>query len=543
MAKLNSVIRAISLPRRPPPTDNESSINLATQRLNGGMITSIDPSDLPDEACVRLVNGRVRYDRSSRRNGFLVLAVNEPNSGEIRKLILSRVFFGKSVLLRVTQTSIHKLGIASWIAISGTPNPIGKYIDSATVFNRIIIADGTNKLIYIYNGAVESAPEAPIAKFVTGFYNRVVSAHRVDASDGSITVYWSAEFEPGDPVPLKTWNLSTNIGAGYEPLIDSPGDVGDQITGIRGFANILVIPREKSIWLANKQASNTAPFRFYNALPGTGCDCSNAIEISRDGMIFADTRTKTMYVLNPAGGMDRFSVNVETDLFAKLGKSIDARDAYASFDAFRNEYHFHIPDGSTSRNWVFNFDTKAFSYDESALIQTLTSRLCTDKPLVIGTTIGELTGTIGYLTGTIGGLDDPRSDAATIYVGDSAGNIYIDDDSYDDDDGDAYNFIYETKDFTAQPDYDIDVRKLLVESNVDLAASMKLEWSSDSGSNWNLYRDWFTVNAAQSKITVALRNIHGRRIRIRITVRSGRLALLKLNLDALRGGLQSDNSA
>src|SRR6266702_5725619 len=42
----------------------------AEAKVNGGMVTSIDPADIPEAALTLAKNTRVRYDKTSRRFGF-----------------------------------------------------------------------------------------------------------------------------------------------------------------------------------------------------------------------------------------------------------------------------------------------------------------------------------------------------------------------------------------------------------------------------------------------------------------------------------------
>src|SRR5258706_504566 len=76
----------------------------------------------------------------------------------------------------------------------------------------------------------EAGANSPKVKFITGFFNRIVGAYRVEGTEpnGPVSVVWCADADttkwPNDAPP--------DISTGQTPLVDSPSDLADFITGI-----------------------------------------------------------------------------------------------------------------------------------------------------------------------------------------------------------------------------------------------------------------------------------------------------------------------
>jgi hypothetical protein len=529
------MLRASFLPQ---PIDAKRDKNLViSTRPTQGMITSIDPADIPNEAFVAIVNGRNRYDKTSRRNGHVAHRLAPPDSLSITKLYATKRLTGNSLFLRVTASGIHYLGSTGWQTIPDTPATLGSRPRLATVFDRILMVDGSNKVMYITPSGVVIPDGAPIARFVTSFYDRAVVAYTTE-SDGPIKIAWSAQFQPGNPDALRTWDFSVNETAGSQPLLGSPTDVSDHISGIQALSDTMFILRSRSVLLSSRQASATSPFAPFVAIPGVGSESPDSMKVIRGGLAFLDHRTRSVYVYNPGGQLERISVNVETDLFSDIGSTIDPVQVRSAYDPIFNEYKIRVGD----RFWIFNFDTRGWSYDEGDFFDDVTTELEVDSQLIYSKSINELVGEINDLVGTINSLGGAVvSDVSSSYYGMNDGVIAIESGTADDDLGTAFNSVWESREFTAA-NIEIIISKFILEYNGTVDAEFKFEVTRDSGVTWEILRDWFIGYAGLSKIISIQDNVTSRRVRYRLTARLGKFSILKTAVLGEQGGSILDDS-
>src|SRR3990167_9149581 len=138
----------------PAPKKPDEEQVLAIGVLNKGMVSSVDPADLDDATLSICKNARVRFDKTSRR-------------------------FGESTYytIRVTNTGVHYSdGTSAWAAVSGTLSGGDQNVVSAAiVLDTLILANGVNRLqkVDLSAGLSDLGAIAPIARFVTGFADRV----------------------------------------------------------------------------------------------------------------------------------------------------------------------------------------------------------------------------------------------------------------------------------------------------------------------------------------------------------------------------------
>ena len=379
---------------------------LVEARLNGGMITELDPADIPNGALQLALNARVRYDHTHRRAGTRLFDPSRPDNHPVLNTVLFRKRNGQSYFLRFTPETIHYEALGAWVAAPAlapavlTGSDINRF-RTVTAFDRFVFTNGVDEIME-FDQAVPNFKllgNAPVAKYITGFYNRIVAANVTTIADGPdpASIHWSADDD------IEEWDATVDETAGFSPLIDSPSDLSDPISGLFGFTNIMVVMRERSIWLANKQAIPTNPFYFYTAHPGIGCDCPHTAVITLDALTWLDSRSGKVWHYGP-GGQAPIAISelkVEKDIVRNL---LDVNQAYAGYSPKHNEYTVYIPQVGSDYTvgWTFNFRTQAWTKDLYKGIASANDPDIADALVTIddlgSTPIDELIGTIDGLS-------------------------------------------------------------------------------------------------------------------------------------------------
>src|SRR4051812_27976833 len=95
------------------------SFKFAEAQVNKGMITMIDPADIPPGALQLAKNATIRFDRTSRRPGSILLTPVQPDGNPVMRMAAIKQKDGTAYTLRFTPTAIHNRGISSWTALTG----------------------------------------------------------------------------------------------------------------------------------------------------------------------------------------------------------------------------------------------------------------------------------------------------------------------------------------------------------------------------------------------------------------------------------------
>lgn len=457
-------------------------------RVNGGMITMLDPADIPPGALQVARNCRVRFDRTSRRAGHILLTPSKPNTNPVNGIFYIKKNNGDDFFLRFTPSTLHERGAGSWTDYSAGTG--GSLTGGATDFIRAVVAFDrlffTNNGVDVIQEADTTAQEylalgnAEEYKYITAFFNRIVAANRGGATPNPAQVAWSGEF--GSTGGLEEWDPLVEETAGFSPLVDSPSDLSDFLTGIFGFANVMVILREKSIWLATKQPIASNPFNFYSAFPGVGCDAPQSAKIVLNGLAWVDTRTGTVWFYEPGTQPNPIGRPIEATILNNLD---DSSQVFASYSPKPNEYEVCIPQvGSDGvRTYTFNFRTQTWVQDEKEGIS-----FSNDIDLTAGfVSIDELIGTIDNLTGTIDELS-PTGDVIPVRLyGRSDGEIIqetpdpnVDTDPIFGGSTGEYETELLSKSFTV-PEDDIYIVELKIELLPLSSGTLTLKYSKDGG--------------------------------------------------------------
>lgn len=489
----------------------------ADGKINVGMITMIEPSNLPLNAMQLVQNARVRFDITSRRPACKIFVPAKPDSNAVLALVFIKDKLGNSQTLRVTKSTISKLTSGSWFpytitpALTGTDSDRFQFVD---ILDEFISANNGADPIQKINQATHTVVplgNAPAYRYITGFYNRVVGAALRGINEAQVG--WSGDGNAAEFDPL------VDETAGSAPLVESPSDLSDFLKGIFGFTNVMAVLREKSVWLATKQPIPTNPFYFYSAVPGIGCDCPFSAQMISNGLAWLDRRTKTVYAYSPGGVIDAIGRPIEKTLLDDVD-NVDT--VFASFDNEFNEYTVYIPTTGSDyvKAWTFNFNTKAWTYNE---YYQITSAHSTE--LVIGgMLIEDLEGVIEDLEGTIEDLSDSELLSNARTYGRADGTIMMEDPTVNKDAeyagfpaGVPFNTILVSKVFKI-PSNDIYIAQAVIEYKAQNAGDiMKLEYSKNDGKTWVTYKTIIPTMFDQSVLFIFKKMFRARRFTWRLT--------------------------
>lgn len=518
----------------------------AEGRINGGMITTLDPTDIPPGALQICRNARSRFDRTRRRPGTILLTPAKPNSNPVIGIFYFKRNNGNTFYYRFTPSTVHLRAAGVWTpytagaggSLAGTATD---YISGAVVLDKFVFANNGVDVIQELDTAAQTFKalgNAPRYKFVTGFFNRVIGANLAGPIANGVNIGWSGDANTTE------WDPLVDETAGSSPLVESPSDLGDFINGVFGFTNVMVVLREQSIWLATKQPIPTNPFNFYTAFPGVGCNAPYSAKITVNGITWADRRTATVWHYTPGGQPTAIGRPVEKTLMDGVA---DENRLFSVYDPIQNEYTLCIPQtgSNTVVCWTYNFRTQSWAKDE---YEGITIGSNADLSAAV-TTIDELVGTIDGLTGTIDGLAPAQPTIPVKAFGRSDGEITIEtvDDTLTVDPAFAGSSgQYETellsKTFTIPKD-DIYVAEIRIELIPLGAGTANLYYSKDGGVTISALAKSKTFTGAEIGKPILFRLsklIHTRRFAWRLTALTGQFDVIGYEVHAYKAGESND---
>lgn len=518
---------------------------LAESRLNAGMITSIDSVDIPNGALVVAKDVRCRLDKTSRRPGKINEAPAKPNSNKILGLVVFKKNDLTTHFMRFTKSTIYRRGVASWTnftagaggALTGADTD---YFSTAVIFNALCFANGVDKIQEVDTVAStykEVGTNSPKVKYVTGFFNRVVGAYRVEPAqaNGPVSLVWCAD---GDRTKWPD-DASPDPSSGQSPLVESPSDLADFITGVFGGPSLLLIPREKSIWAATKNPSESNPFNAGAALPGIGSDCPRSIKVVPGGLAWLDTRTAQIYMWALGGPPEEIGTPVYSEIVRGIS---DPSQVIAGYDTTEGEYSVATPIAGTTvlRVWTHNRKnpSKPWVYDE---VDALSLIADIDSPFSTVLSFDELVGTFDQLTGTFDSLaiTSPPGKPAR-YYGYTNGEIYAEDKNSETDAGVSFTTDIQSKDFKG-PDIDTYFSKISIKWQALRVGDLTLSYSKDHGRTWKVAKT-ITTQINKPGSLVYHRVVRATSLRWRITSSNGAWDLLEYSIHVQPSGESTEGA-
>lgn len=351
---------------------------LVEARITGGMNSYLDPADLPNSTATVARNLRTSADFTRRAPGVTFQTATNTNPPDAKPVLLWTTFTrfdGTVVKIRFSEDRVDKLVGTTWSQITGTLNGTNEdgirfvQTSDASADYFIFTNNGADK-IQVFNSTATSFSALSSSttintkyKYITGFFNRVVAANRVASGSSPVStanpvmIAWSGDFN------FSEWNPANDISAGSTPLVEGQSDYMDPITGLFGFASVMLILRERSLWTATKRPVASNPFAFQAAFPYVGCDTPGSATQTKNGITWYDYRSNQVYWYEVGSSPRPIGDPVRNDI---LGAITDKDLIWGAFDQIRNTYYLTIPSTSTtlSRTFAFNFDTGSWTYDD-----------------------------------------------------------------------------------------------------------------------------------------------------------------------------------
>lgn len=515
---------------------------LAAARLDQGMVTMIDPANIPEGAMQLVKNAVTRFDKVSRRPGSELFTPSKPDSNPVLKLATLKKEDGNAYTVRFTHNSLYLLNPPGWDAITGTL--------SGTAFDRMLTAVVLDELVFANNGAdpiqlvdlgaktfadLDSGGGAHKKyRYVTGFFNRVIGA--ADAGTNEVEIGWSGDKN------ITVFDPAVDETAGSSPIVDSTSDLSDFITGVFGFTNEMIVMREKSVWKATKQAIPTQPFYFYSVVPGIGSDCPYSIVNIGQGLAWIDTRTRAVYVFT-GESIEALSQPNEKNIFRNI---TDPTIVFGGFNPQEQEYTVYIPSvgSKTIQAWTYNFRNKTWSYQEYYDVYS-----ANDTELArASTTIDDLLGTIDGLVGDIDSLSPLNTIVTVRSYGRGDGSIAVEDVNQPIDathsDGASFS-TYTTeiisKAFEAEEvGIDLLISDINIEYLMQQSGTFNLYYSRNGGVDWILAKTFKPTIIGKPRLLQYKKAIRCRRLAWKLEFDDGMFDILSYIVNVYPSGKSSN---
>lgn len=442
MARISTKNPVVQPPQAPDPIQLLSEV-----RVDGGMNTYSDSADIPNNQLVLAKNVYVDGDKLVRFDGTIVYENPPPidsllletsnhfilleDDGQIdlqgeeqspvNIIYPFQRFDGSTIFLRFTQATIYRKGISSWEQINPAVDAytlaIGSRIRVLPFNDRFFFVTGQEEIYEIdFNtNTYDFLGNAGAYKYITGFFNRIVGANKYDESTPNPTlVAWSGDLNFGE------WDPSIDISAGSAPLLEAASDFADPISGLFGFASVMLILRERSLWTAQKRPVASNPFLFQAAFPFVGCDTPNSAVQKRNGIIWYDYRSNQVYDYTLGDRPREVGDAIRNEIKPKIANK---ETPIGSYNAITNEYTLTIPSSNTETTFAYVLNLNNGAWTERTINNCSCIYSFDSTTSVI--LIEELAGTIDDLSGTIADLGEITTLPPATFYGMNDGGVLI----------------------------------------------------------------------------------------------------------------------
>jgi len=522
----------------PPP---EEVPLLGVDNYDAGLITDADPARIPLNALSILQNAGYIKSQLIRRNG-LSSYIGIAQSGKVLNIYAFISDAGGLAIFSFFKDKIYKVSNSGWIET--TPNAIAAisggdfdFFNFAVGDDRMFFTNGVDPIREVdpVLNQYKALGNAPSYKYVTTAFNRIIGANNItDATPAEIG--WSG-FRNYDE-----WDPLVDNSAGSTPIVDSPSDTSDGITGLFYLGTGICVCRERSMWIGVSRPAATNPFNFTVSLPEIGADIPRAIQLTPYGLVWYNFQDGAVYVWNPGSDYKDIAGPVRRGIRASIYTTDQIWSAYS---ADLRVYSLFIGSSITNvvTEWQYNFLTNNWCTNTYENVSTVNDLKFSSTTF----TIGQLTGDIGDLVGPIGSLGGIVA-TATRFFGFTDGNVktqaFFDEDAAEanglslTDDGTAFTTIIAHKIIEQPLEYLI---SNIVRASVTpwTVGSVNIEYSKDDGQTWTIAKtvtfaagDRFKQNVIQLK-----RAIRFRRIQWRIVTSDCVITANRFDVRALEAGI------
>ncbi|KKM20370.1 hypothetical protein LCGC14_1646160 [marine sediment metagenome] len=394
----------------------------------------------------------------------------------------------------------------------------------ASVLGTLVVANGVDKLQKLDLDAEtisDLGTIAPASKYVTGFSERVVGANNGNSDEAAETLSWSGNRN------LDEYDALEDISAGNKRLDTSPRAIVDPIMGVFGFSSVMIIPRERSIWLATQNPVASDPFNTFRAVPGVGTDLPGSIAIGKEKIIFVDARTRDVTIYSPGNPIQSIGGPIRDAILANITDPGALVSAYLESE---NEYFVAITESDTVKVWGVNLGTGAWWYDEVPSLTSLDSLTLFSAY----TSFDDATGTFAAASGDFDGASVTPIVIPTLVYGYSNGVILKEDSSVQQDNSVDYTFELRSKEFKLVGD-DVIITRIVVEYQATVSGDIVLQYTRDGGTTWKTGK---TVTTSTGKVREIKLNkqIRTKRLMWRITATGGQFDILGYEVHMSAGG-------
>ena len=461
---------------------------LEARDLSHGMVSAVPRALRPVGSASFLQDARIREDWIGRRWGYIDF-LDKPSDDYIIRLVNHHSEDGNNYIIRIAHGALYVTdNNADWYELQipaanpGDPKTDfafavnAEHVSAAQTFGHLYLANYYQRLLIVDPVANEilEIPDAPKCKYIASFADRIVCAFLDDPVDGILPfgIQWSRNGSPA---------LYTGEGSGRENLVSSPSDTGDEITGVFIFGSVLVIFRERSIWLGTRQPFSLAPFRFDAVVTNIGCDMPRSIARITDvqgsltGFIFGDSRTGSVYSYTP--GSDPIEVPGSSRVGTKLLEGlVSPKTVRGIYDPYFKEYHFGFPTDPNALErlqqfWVMSLENNSISQDTGPFCTSIDSILSTSRELPID----EIQGDVDDLPSFVDKLGvNPTLSLSFIVKGGFDGKALQEDDKEKGD----HLFIWQSQDMSSLA-FKRTFRNLRIKASSASEGEIFIEWTND----------------------------------------------------------------
>lgn len=505
----------------------EALLNTSAQ-LNRGLDLDTDPADIGPEFLTDAKNTRCRRNKTSRRHGFEAITPAKPDSNGVLLYTSMKRFDGTLKLYRFTSSAIH-LNTGAWTAAIGGAlgGSSGDRFKTLAVNDRLFFSNNGILPLQEINLAANTYAQAGNSrryKYYTFVGTRIVGANLAGPTVNPIEIGTCGDLN------FAQWDPLIDISASIVPLMDTGGGFGDAITGIENISGVLVIFRERSIWMGTPQPIASIPFNYNQLIPDIGCSIPYSLSITPHGAVWYDQRLSDFFHLDILKGeAHKIGTRVGRIVFDQIA---DINQTFSAYNPVENEYMFGIIQSSSTivKVWCWNELTDAWTYDELDKATGIWFS-STSTP---GVVINALTGKINALVGKINALSTTIV-RPTQLVGLSTGDILKDNPSLDTDNGAVYETVIASKTIT-YPSIVTYVTECRLDYIPKGAGIVTIEFSLDSGLTWKTYKTkTLSSSVGKREIITCTKHIRARNFTWRVRCSTGLFELIGFEVQAYKG--------
>lgn len=499
---------------------------LSEARFTGGMNSRIDPADIPNNVAALSKNSRTSADFTKRAPGVEFIAATPPDTEPVLLYTQYKEFDGTTTYFRFSEDRVDKFTGGSYTQATGTltggPTDRIRFVQTADAnADYFIFTNNGADEVQAFNAALTSFANLGNAgkyRYICAFFNRIVVANKVDpVTPNPVLIAWSGDFN------FAEWNPSNDISAGSNPLVEAQSDYADPITGLFAFASVMLILRERSLWIATKRPVASNPFSFQAAFPSVGCDTPNSATQTQSGIIWYDLRSNNVYIYQTGSAPQAIGDPVKDDI---LGAITNKDLVWGSYDKTDDTYFLTIPSSTSpiTKIFVYRISTNSWSIDERENVYGV-------YPVDGGEgrlTYDQLAGIYDQISGANASYDViglTSEQPPQVYYGYTDGELGKESDV----DTNSEEFIWESKIYRS-PVGDLMVSRIMVLYHPTRNGSMTLEYRRNGGS-WINYKT-VTFNGVQGRSRAYVTKlIRANDFQWRIRSSTGNFKLLEYRID------------